>query len=61
MIVFLSWLATPAQAEQASLSYDQFFLRHSATMMLIDPDTGSILDANNAAADFYGFDRDTLR
>ena len=61
MIVFLSWLAVPAQAEQTSLSYEQFFLRHSATMMLIDPDTGGILDANNAAADFYGFDRDTLR
>ncbi|WP_460079508.1 diguanylate cyclase domain-containing protein [Roseibium sp. LAB1] len=51
----------PAQAAQASLSYDQFFLRHSATMILIDPDTGKILDANIAAEKFYGFDRDTLR
>lgn len=25
MIVFLSWLAVPAQAEQTSLSYEQFF------------------------------------
>lgn len=30
-------------------------------MILIDPDTGKILDANIAAEKFYGFDRDTLR
>ena len=61
LFVCLSWLAMPAEAKRASLSYEQFFLRHSATMMLIDPETGNILDANNAAEQFYGFDRDTLR
>ncbi|WP_417710751.1 diguanylate cyclase domain-containing protein [Roseibium aggregatum] len=61
LFVCLSWLVMPAQAEEAALSYEQFFLRHSATMMLIDPETGNILDANNAAAQFYGFDRDALR
>ncbi|MBN9669350.1 diguanylate cyclase [Labrenzia aggregata] len=30
-------------------------------MLLIDPDSGSILDANQAAADFYGIDREKLR
>jgi diguanylate cyclase (GGDEF)-like protein/PAS domain S-box-containing protein len=61
LIVCLSWLVVPARAEQATLSYEQFFLRHSATMMLIEPETGNILDANNAAEEFYGFGRDTLR
>jgi len=48
-------------AAQTSLPYDQIFTNHSAVMLLIDPDSGSILDANDAAAAFYGFDRDTLR
>ena len=37
------------------------FENHSATMMIIDPDTGDILDANHAAEDFYGWSVDMLR
>ena len=37
------------------------FERHSAVMLLIDPGTGRILDANSAAAAFYGYSRDELR
>lgn len=37
------------------------FEQHSAIMLLIDPDSGRILDANKAAAAFYGYARDTLR
>ena len=29
---------------------------HSAVMMLINPETGAIIDANKAAAKFYGYD-----
>ena len=46
---------------QEGLPYDQVFLNHSAAMLLIDPDTGEILDANVSAADFYGYDRNRLR
>jgi len=46
---------------QDGLPYDQVFLNHSATMLLIDPDTGEILDANVSAAEFYGYDRNRLR
>jgi len=34
---------------------------HTSVIMLIDPGSGRILDANRAAADFYGYDRDALR
>jgi len=37
------------------------FEQHSAIKILIDPDTGSIIDANHAAADFYGWPVEELR
>jgi two-component system, cell cycle sensor histidine kinase and response regulator CckA len=37
------------------------FERHSAAMLVVDPDGGSILDANRAAATFYGWPIDALR
>ncbi len=36
------------------------FRQHSAMMLLIDPETGRIIDANNAAIDFYGYPHRTL-
>jgi len=33
---------------------------HSAVVLLIDPETGDILDANQAAANFYGYSRSKL-
>ena len=40
----------------ASMFYD-----HEAVMLLVDPGTGLIIDANRAAASFYGYDQDELR
>jgi len=40
--------------------YRQVFDRNAAVKLLIDPETGRILDANGAAADFYGYSRDDL-
>ncbi len=37
------------------------FERHDAVMLLIEPDSGAIIDANAAAAKYYGYSRDTLR
>lgn len=37
------------------------FLKHGSVMLLIDEQTRTILDANQAAVDFYGYDIDTLR
>lgn len=36
------------------------FRRHSAIMLLIDPATGAIVDANNAAELFYGYSHQVL-
>ncbi len=50
--------------QQLKLSEERFrklFENHTATLMLIDPDTGNIIDVNQAAADFYGWPIETLR
>jgi diguanylate cyclase (GGDEF)-like protein/PAS domain S-box-containing protein len=41
--------------------YRQMFENNRAVQILLDPETGCIVDANMAAADFYGWDIDTLR
>ena len=41
--------------------YRQMFEGNRAVQMLIDPDTGKILDANAAAAEFYGWPIEQLR
>lgn len=53
-------LAEPVFAQQRLL-YDQAVTNHSAVIMLIDPETGSILDANKAAERFYGYDVASLQ
>ncbi|WP_070989650.1 putative bifunctional diguanylate cyclase/phosphodiesterase [Halofilum ochraceum] len=39
----------------------QIFERHALVMLLIDPASGQLLDANDAAAAFYGYPRSVLR
>lgn len=50
---------TPAWAAQPG--FDEVFLQHDIPMLLIEPASGRIVDANPAAARFYGHARDTLR
>ena len=50
-------LALKASETQFRLLFEQ----HGAIMLLIDPATGRILNANEAAAKFYGHPRATLR
>jgi PAS domain S-box-containing protein len=40
--------------------FKNMFERHSAIMLLIDPNTGLIVDANQAACSFYGFSKQKL-
>lgn len=37
-----------------------FFEHHSAVLLFIDPNTGILVDANDAAVHFYGYPRDRL-
>ncbi|MBN2124162.1 MAG: PAS domain S-box protein [Deltaproteobacteria bacterium] len=41
--------------------FRDLFERHAAIKLIIDPDTGNIVDANIAAAEFYGWTREQLR
>ena len=53
------------QTERALLESEErfrsLFEDHSAVMIVLDPETGNIVDANQAAADFYGWGVDELR
>lgn len=41
--------------------FQQMFMQHKAIMFLIDPDSGVILYANHAAADFYGYSIEKIK
>ena len=53
------------QAEERLMQSEErfrlLFENHSAIMILLDPDTGEIMDANHSAADFYGWSIEVLR
>ncbi len=40
--------------------YKQLFESHSSVMLLIDVDSGNILDVNTSAVNFYGYDKEQL-
>jgi len=41
--------------------FRKIFENHSAVKFILDPDTGTIVDANEAAARFYGWSREQLK
>ncbi|HEX7649276.1 MAG TPA: diguanylate cyclase, partial [Noviherbaspirillum sp.] len=41
--------------------FQRVFRKHSSIMLLIDPENGIIIDANRAAARFYGYTEEALR
>ncbi len=47
-----------AESEQR---FRSMFERHAAAMLLVEPETGAIEDANPAAAAFYGYARERLQ
>ncbi|WP_341503195.1 EAL domain-containing protein [Gallaecimonas sp. GXIMD4217] len=55
-----AWLATPSALARGP-SFDELFHGQDVVMLLIDPDSGAIADANPAAARFYGYSQDQLR
>jgi len=46
---------------QAAPTFEDVFNRHGTIMLLIDPASGEIENANPAAAKFYGYSQDQLR
>ncbi len=51
---------TEQELQQSQQRFRVMFEMHDAVMLLIDPSSGCIIDANNAAAQFYGHSRDQL-
>ncbi|UQB42087.1 EAL domain-containing protein [Thiomicrospira microaerophila] len=47
--------------KQEILQLHQFFQNHLSPMLFIDPDSGEIVNANQAAADFYGYSLNQLK
>ncbi|MCX6178169.1 MAG: PAS domain S-box protein [Chlorobiales bacterium] len=54
-------LETELALTQSEERFRSLFEDHAAVMIVLDPHTGSIVDANQAAADFYGWSVDKIR
>ena len=50
-----------AALSESEENYRKLFEEHAAVKMLIDPATGAIVDANQAAAAYYGWSREQLQ
>lgn len=46
--------------QDSEQKFRNLFENHSAAKLILDPETGNIADANDAAADFYGYKRADL-
>jgi PAS domain S-box-containing protein len=49
------------RALEAEERYKSLFEYSRAVMLIVDPDNGQIIDANNSACDFYGWTVNTIR
>lgn len=52
---------TTTALRESEARFHSMFRNHNAIMFLIDPESGNIIDANKAAADFYGYPVEVLR
>ena len=59
-LVWVFVLLMSPSALKAS-NFHQLFEQQGVIMMLIDPESGAIVDANPAASAFYGYSRETLK
>ncbi len=53
-------IRTKFERENLLKQAQSMFNEHDATMLLIEPETGEILDANPSASAFYGYSKDEL-
>ncbi len=49
------------EIKQQLKKYFSFFEYHSAIMLIIDPETGKIIEANEAACKFYGYSKNRFK
>ncbi len=53
--------AVEKKLKESEEHFRLMFERHHAIMLIVEPESGLILDANRAAANFYGYSLDDLR
>ena len=49
-----------AKLQDLASQYQSYFAENHVAILLIDPDTGGIADANPAACDYYGYDKEEI-
>ena len=54
-------IKTEEELKKSELRFRTLFSGHSAIMIVLDPESARIVDANQAAADFYGWSIDALK
>lgn len=63
-VEFIIDITQQKQAEAALIESEQryrnLFKKNNAVMLLIEPSTGSVVDANSAACTYYGYDLDEI-
>lgn len=47
--------------KESEEDYRRLFEEHAAVKLILDPETGDVIDANEAAANFYGWSREELK
>ena len=58
LVCFLVFVLCANIRAHADLSFEKFSQNHSAIILVIDPKSGKIIDANPPASTFYGYSRD---
>lgn len=61
LLIVSQFLCVSSDATEEEISFAGIFDKHNAVAMLIDPGSGRILKANQAAGRFYGYETDRLR
>ncbi|MCB4203993.1 PAS domain S-box protein [Deferribacterales bacterium Es71-Z0220] len=59
--VFLATIFDESELYREKEKFENMFRLHKAIMLLIDPETGEIIDANESAQQFYGFNLNELK
>ena len=53
--------ATEIELKESEERFRQMFEKHNAVMLLIEPETGKIIDANLSAQKFYGYSDEAFK
>ncbi len=56
-----AWMMAQEELKRNEEKFRGLFENHAAVKLLIDPDTGNIIDANRAASEYYGWSIDELK